>query len=298
MVADAFSELPLWVNVLIFMQQYSMYLYPTILIGGAIGFLRMFTMPLITRTPQELIVMLGPGKAKIIKVTNRYLPFFIYRRGLYWFSQPIEIGHNLVHLYFEGINQPITALDRNGDKEADILAQREFIKQTKSHTVYIPVSMKVFSVNWALILKEVEGEDGTKKHMVKLVPSKELKIKGRAQYRIGFFKRIGIYMATEQVAEGSNASDSLQTLTVQTVMSKLGAAVKGTNFSSVYAAKILKATKKIERDWIMMLTGAFDMRIIIVLMITILAIVAVFLLFKPGDISSLGPAPPGVHLTR
>jgi len=284
------------------MQQYYYVLYPAILGGGGFALLRMFTMPLITRTPHELIIILRPNSYKVIKRVSNNLPYFMFKKGLYWFADPLPLGNNLVHVYFEGVNQPITHLARIDTKEADMLAQREYFNETKSHTVLLPVSMKVFTTNWALILNQIEeghGDEKTISYKLQLLTNKEAGIKGRQQYRGGFFKRLGLYVSTQVAAEGevgNASSEDLQSITVQTVVKRLGGVVRGTNFSSTYGAKILKGVKKLERDWYMLLTGALDMRIIIVLMVMVLAIVAVFLLFKPGDISSLPPPPPGVTL--
>lgn len=286
-------EYPLWFTILVYINlyfgEYWYALFPAMASAIPLILVRMFAFPLLTRNPAELIIIFGPTKARVIKVTSKVLPFFTFKNNLYWFAEPIEVGHNLLHIYVEGVNQPITNLERNPDKEANMLSLREFTKQTTSHNIIIPPSMKSFIRSWVLIVK------GGK---VELKTASEAGVKGKQLYRLGVFKRIGLYMMKEVEVEAENSSSSakelLQTVTVQMIQQKIGNIVKGTNFSSRYAFKILKRARYVEINWINMLTGAFDMRMLLIIGAVIIVFILIFFVFKPGDISSLGPPPAGL----
>jgi hypothetical protein len=265
-------------------------LFPAIGAGGFLIAIKMFTMPLLTRNPAELVIILGPNRATVLKVKQKTLPYFQFRKSLYWFAEPIPVGHNLVHVYFEGVNQPITSLERNKDKISNLIGIRDNDKQIAKHQVIIPPSIKSFTKSWVLVLKN---------NTIELMTSKEAGLKGKQRYKIGVLKRIGIYQTVTQEQTLDNASASahaeLQQITLQTVLQKLGDVVKGGNFNSRYSYKLLRKIRHTEINWIRMLTGAFDWRIIMVIVI-IIAIAA--LMYFLSQQFSPGAPPPGVKLGK
>lgn len=273
-IIDA-SSVPIWFNILIYIQlyfsQYWYVLFPAIFGAIPLVLVRTFAMPLLTRVPHELVIIFSPRRATVLKVVSRYLPYFVHKQRLYWFDEPHQVGNNILHIYFEGVNQPITHLERIPHKESNILSLREYYNQTKSHHIILPPSLKSFGREWALIIN-----DTTKK--VELKTAREAGVKGKQFYKIGLLKRIGVFRVKQIEAQGSNSSASakaeLVTVTVQSIQQKLGDVVKDNNFSSRLAYKIIKKTRKIETDWIMMLTGAMDMKIVIVLLMIVLLGVA------------------------
>lgn len=292
-------EYPIWFTILVYINLYfTQYWYALFPAMGSIiplVLLRTFSFPLLTRNPAELIIIFGPTKAKVIRVTSRVLPFFTYKNNLYWFSEPAQVGHNLLHIYFEGVNQPLTHLERLQGKVGDIISLREFTKQTASHAVILPPSSKSFIRSWVLI---VNGDQ------VELKTTKEAGVKGKQQYKIGIMKRIGLYMmqTVEVEAEGENSSETasqvLQTITAQTIQQKIGNITKGTNFSSRYAFKILKRARHVESNWTKLLLGEFDWRLIIIIVAVIAIFALIFFVFKPGDISSIGPPPASLNVGK
>jgi hypothetical protein len=296
------TVLPFWVQILVTLNLYWIYILPAVLLGGIFGLMRMFTMPLLTRNPHELVIIFGSSKAKVYKVVGRYLPFFLTKKGAYWFSDAAPLGHNLLHVYFEGVNQPVYALKRNVDKESHIMSHRENITQIKGHTVLIPPSMRTFARNWVLIIKYGTPADKDKPApiTVELKTAKSVGL-GKQPYKLGLFKRIGVYQVSQQVAEGANASKQLQTITVQNVIEKVGGNVKGMNFSSSFSGRLIKNVRRVERNWQMLLTGGFDMRVILVMIVMFGIIAMAYLLFLAPNAplspqAQLPPPPPGVKL--
>lgn len=301
--------LPFWFQILVTLNLYWVYILPAVLIGGVFGFLRLFTMPLLTRNPHELVIILGANKAKIYKVVSRHLPFFLTKRGAYWFSEPKALGHNLIHVYFEGINQPVYELKRNPDKESHVMSHRDNIVSIKSHTVIIPPGVSSFTRNWVLVIKSEKvgapvkvGEkmEQAENITIKLVPAKVVGL-GKQPYKIGFFKHIGVYRLTEATAEGANtsASKELQSVTVQTIIEKVGGTAKGMNFSSSFSFRLIRNVRRIERNWQLMLTGGFDPRIILALIIMLGMIAMAYFLFLSPDApfsAKLPPPPPGLNV--
>lgn len=287
-------EYPISTAILIYIQlvftQFWYISFPALVGSIPIILIRTFAFPLLTRNPTELILIFGPNRARVMKVRQRVHPFFSYRNNLYWFDDPIEVGHNLYHIYIEGVNQPLTRLTRNQEKEANIMSLREYDKPL-GHNIMIPPSFDSFIRNWVLIIKPEGGE---------LKPASEVKeVRGKLRYKIGLLKRIGLFIVEPKVqeVEGANASGNAETVltmvTMQMIQQKLGPVTKGTNFSSRYAFKILKRTRYVEINFIKMLTGAFDFRIILIILIIVAAMAGIYFLMPSGDI---GPPPPGVTL--
>jgi len=286
---------PIWFNILVYIQLYFKtywyILYPALIGVAPFVLVRTFSIPLLTRNPAELVLIFGPRKVTVLKVTSHYLPFFVHKQRLYWFTEPLPMGNNLVHIYFEAVNQDVVHLDRLPDKEANILSLREYFKQVSPQHVNIPPSMKTFNKNWVLIVNEPEGK-------VELKTAREAGLKGKQYYQIGILKRIGLYHIVAQEVESTTASSTakpqLITLTVQSVFEKLGDIVKGNNFSSRMAYKIIKRARYLEINWVRLLLGDFDWRLILVILLVIAAIAGIYFLFPQGDLSSLGPPPAGI----
>lgn len=307
MVFDPWSAYPWYIVLMVYIQQYfSQYwyiLFPAMGSSIPMILIKVFAFPLLTRNPAELILIFGSKKVTVLRRTSSYLPYFVHKQRLYWFGEPHEVGNNRLHLYFEGINQSITRLERNQDKEKDMISLREFFKQTSPHNVRIPPSMKSFIRSWVLIIHEDEREITDKDGKAKKVPnvwielktSREMKLPQKQYYTIGVLKRIGIYRVKNQIVEAENASgvakQELVTLTVQAVMEKLGDVVKGTNFSSRLAFKILKRTRDLELHWTQWLLGEFDWRLIMILLLVIVAFVGIFFI---SNSFSPGAPPPGI----
>jgi hypothetical protein len=299
MVFDAWSQYPFWFVILVYIQQYfSQYwyiLFPAMASIIPMLLIKLFAFPLLTRNPAELILIFGPRKVTVLRRISGYLPYFAFKQRMYWFAEPHQVGNNLLHLYFEGLNQPITHLERNQDKEKDIISLREFNKQTASHNIRIPPSLKSFIRSWALIIDETTVVDGKPVISLELVPSRVAKVPQKQSYNIGVLKRIGLYRRMNKVAEGETSSGTanqeLVTLTVQKVQEKLGDVVKGTNFSSRLAWKILKRTRDLELNWVRWLLGEFDWRIIMLALLIIVAFVGIWFI---SNSFSPGPAPAGV----
>lgn len=279
-MADITAGYPLTVVILVYLQlyfsQFWYALFPAMAFGTYFGGMKLFTFPLHTRNPVELVVIFKPSRAIVLKVTDKSLPYFTHKNQLYWFGEPHTVGNNLLHLYFSGVNQPITHLDRVATKESDIITLREFTKQVTGHNIRIPAGRRAFIRNWVLIIKNGE---------VKLQTLKESGLKGRQRYKINVLTRIGLYMTQEIEAESTNTSANarLQSVTIQTIQQKIGDKVRGTNFSSRLAYKIIKRARYVEINWVRLLTGGFDWKIIMFLLLIVIGAVGVYFLYQSSQ---------------
>ena len=97
-------------NILVYLNLYGMYVTPTFALGLYYAIMRIFANPLATTNPHELVIIAAPSRVYVTKVTSRYLPFFTFKKGAYWFADPVSDGHNKYHVYIDGVNQPIPSV--------------------------------------------------------------------------------------------------------------------------------------------------------------------------------------------
>src|ERR1700747_486733 len=117
MVVDVtdISQVPLWLNILVYMTMYQWYLLATILPLTYFVLVRLFGFPLLQRWSQEIVITLYPTKAKFSKLTSQYQPYFAYKTGVYWLANPlhnVDDNPNQIHVYTHAINQPVYAMNR------------------------------------------------------------------------------------------------------------------------------------------------------------------------------------------
>lgn len=278
-------------NILVYLNLYGMYITPTFALGLYYAIMRIFANPLATTNPHELVIIAAPSRVYVTKVTSRYLPFFTFKKGAYWFADPVSDGHNKYHVYIDGVNQPITNLERSETKVNDLITHRDYMKQIKSHNPLLPRRLS-FGKNFALVIDP--SATGNNAELVRVSTPQPFKLR--------LMVRFGIYVKVRQTkeAEGTNESGSntqLVALTTQTILQQIGAVQENTNFSASYAAKILKTVSGLERNWLSFLSGAMDWKIIAVLAIAAVAVVMVFMFgggIGGGDpMAALGPRPTG-----
>jgi hypothetical protein len=280
--------------VFVMLQSWAPVLYAGVAAIAYLVVVRLLAFPLITRNPHELVVLLGANKATIRSVVDKHLPFFTLKKGAYWYGDGLQCEGNTLHVYTENVNQPVHTLKRMPNKEVDVMRYKNTsqwaARQTKPHKVLLPpLTRKVFVRDYVLILKKDTAE---------LVPAKDSGLKGKQPYKIGFFRRLGVYeMAeNEKAVESTNASDVVQSVTVQTVLQKIGNIHQHTNFSSVAALTIINKVRRDDRHLVRRLTGSMDPRLIMaIVMIAGIAAIGLMMwfVFKP-DVSSLPPPPPEI----
>lgn len=296
---------------------------------------RLFAMPLLTRNPHELVLILSPGGTKIFKVKERLLPFFSTKHASYWYSEPLkihvkipvgkqpkvkkvkkqkgkkmtqeewdkqltdlnvqeqkqtqEVAQNrevkdletgsLLHIFVDAVNQPIYDLKRNPNKVMDLTVHRQVRNEVRKHNVLIPPTWS-FGKNWMIV---INGDKAFIERTNKKQP-----------HKVSFLSRVGIYKVDEvKVGESSTSASTttLKTVTVQTIIEEVGGLLHNSNYSASFSRKLIRDIRNYERNWVMILLGLFDWRIIMVLLVAVVIIAAVFLLYKPGDLSGLGPQP-------
>src|SRR6185437_11458887 len=90
MIVDPTTQVPLWANILIYMEMYQYYLLAAILPTIYLVIVRLFGFPLLQRFNQEVVIILYPTKAKFAKLTNNLQPYFNVKTGVYWQSNPLH----------------------------------------------------------------------------------------------------------------------------------------------------------------------------------------------------------------
>lgn len=81
---------PLWLNVIIWMGVFWQYILIGFLPAFYIAITKLFGFPLLQRWPRELVIMLFPNKVKFGKVNEQYESYFKYKKGIYWFDNPLH----------------------------------------------------------------------------------------------------------------------------------------------------------------------------------------------------------------
>jgi hypothetical protein len=286
------NGVPIMTYIFVMLQSWAPVLYAGVAAIAYLVVVRLLAFPLVTRNPHELVVLLGSNKAEVRAVKDKHLPFFTLKRGAYWYGEGVECEGNVIHVYTENINQPVNGLTRIPNKEIDIMRYKTTsqwaARQTKPHKVLLPpLSRKAFIRDYVLVLNEDKAE---------LVPTKESGLKGKMPYKIGFFRRLGVYETIEKEQESTNASDTLQSITVQSILQKVGSVHQHTNYSSVAAKSIIDKVRRDDRHLVRRLTGSMDPRLVMAL-VMIAGIAAIglmmYFVFKP-DVASLGPPPPEI----
>lgn len=198
--------------------------------------------------------------------------------------KPAPVPKNKLHVFVEGVNQPVDQLDRMETKLADLTVHYRPLKQIKRQTVRFPKVSLAFERNWALIVKN-EGYE--------LRPTRE-----KQPHKVNFFVRVGLYIENKaenakSVAESENTSASdLLSVTIQTVKEKVGDTEQNANFSAAFARNILRQVRWMERNWIGLLTGASNMLPLLIMAGAAMAVVVIFLMFPQGP-GAIGPRPAG-----
>ena len=88
------TDVPLWANILIYMEMYQYYLLAAILPTIYLVIVRLFGFPLLQRFNQEVVIILYPTKAKFAKLTNNFQPYFNFKNGVYWQSNALHNVNN------------------------------------------------------------------------------------------------------------------------------------------------------------------------------------------------------------
>ena len=155
---------------------YGYYILVAILPISYYIWLKIFSFPLITRKPHELLLIITPEKLKIKKIKSRLYPFFSFCKGLYWFSDPFEDvdSNNQFHVYIEGVNQSLGDMSKDGtlkrraNKLDELTTNTEKINEISGHGVLLPRNIKVhLHRHYQIILDPIS-------HKLKIIPTRML----------------------------------------------------------------------------------------------------------------------------
>lgn len=248
-------------NILVMMNMYP-WLFASLFVPGTYYvFLKIFSFPLITRKSHEFVIMASPESAKIKKITSRVLPFFNFKKGLYWFSESSEEenGYNKYSIYLEGINQPITEVTRNNNKVHDLTHCYKIPRQVSGHKIVLPTRIKEhLNRHFKLTLNVQTGK-------IRLEPTTE-----RQALRVSFYHTLGIFIESVEVIEQEIELNSGKTkqvqLTTQLMMQQLKATSETSNFSSSYAYDTFREHIGANQNIVGNLSGSLDPKIIVMLL--------------------------------
>lgn len=284
-------------DILVWLNIYGIYVAIAFVPSCYYIWLRIFSFPLITRKSHELILMISPEKIIIKKIVSRELPFFKFRKGLYWFSEPFEDteSSNKFHIFVQGINQELSDIERRDNKLDEIISYTENIKSLSSHKILLPKNIKGHMHRHYMITLEPNG------NFFKLTPTKQ-----RQSHRYSFMHTVGIQIQntieTEdqefedkeneiQVNQSSSNQQVIFTqLTTSTILQKIKYIQSYHNFSSFYAYKLSRKIKRINSNFFLWLMGSIDPRLIIVL-ISVFGAIALVYFGMPLLTPKLGPMP-------
>ncbi len=275
-------------NILVIMNLYPGYFAALFVPATYYIFLKIFTFPLITRKSHEFVIMASPESVKIKKITSRILPFFNFRKGLYWFSESSEEenGYNKYSIYLEGINQPITEVTRNNNKVHDLTHAYKIPRQVSTHKIVLPTRIKEhLNRHFKLTLNAQTGK-------IRLEPTSE-----RQPLRVSFYHTLGIVIETletvpQEIELGGGTNTKQIQLTTQLMMQQLKATSETSNFSSSYAYETFREHVGANQNIVGNLSGAMDPKII-VLLLALMGIggAAFFMMYYSNPTNVLGPIP-------
>lgn len=264
-------------NILIFINLY-WYFMPIIFIPAIYYVcINLFSFPLASNKPHEFVIIAKPEKVSIKKISNRYHPFFQFKKGLYWFGIPCSDvnNYNKYHIYTEGINQNITEIsDRRQGKLDDILQTKLTNKQVVGHKVLILKRIKEhFHQHYAITI------DPDQK-LAAITPTKE-----RQPFKISLFHTLGIYIQEEQEVQeeiesgsGGKLKQYLTAITTETVIKQIKYVQGHAYFSASTAYNLLKRRLKMDFYFMTWIKGSTDPRILAIMILLMAGAAAVVLL--------------------
>lgn len=310
------NNVPIWVNILIYMAMYQWYLLAAILPTVYILIVKLFGFPLLQRWSNEVVIMLYPNKVKFSKITSQFEPYFQTKKGVYWTDkalQPIElkkkfiikkkgkvdemertviIPPNTIHIFTHAINQEVYSMERRDAKVSEIVNGEHLIKRIPSHGIWIMNYFPYhFHRHWLLTI------DTTGTYYL-LEP-----VKQKQQFAVNFFHTLGVVyqQAVEkptneiQLLEEGEGGKVLQiAVTNQYIVSKLKFVQEYPNFSAARFYKIAKRLHRLEKEFYYWVSGSFNPVLLVVLIGAVGAIgLVIYMMHGSGPPTGLGPMPGG-----
>ena len=284
------TPIEIFINILIYLDIYWMYITPSFAIGFYWILLQYFQMPLITNKIHELVLLVSPEKVKVKKVSNRIMPFFQTKNGIYWFDKPCHDVDSLnqMHVYIDEINQPITKMKRRPNKVNDLMTNLFNARQVISHKIIILRNLKKhFHRHWSLVV-----DPNTNMYQLSPVETKQ-------PLKINFWHSIGIYIQEPQEVEVEKEMEAtsgqnlkVKAMTTQTILQELKYIQEHSYYSSSYALNLWKQLVNIEKNYMTWLTGSVDMKVVLAFL-AFMGVCGVALMFFLGydPMANLGEMP-------
>lgn len=244
--------------------------------------LKIFSFPLITRKPHEILLILTPEKLKIKKIKSRLYPFFAFKKGLYWFSDPFEDveSNNQFHVYIEGINQSLGdmsedgTLKRRANKIDELTTNTEKINEVTGHSILLPKNIKAhMHRHYQIVLDPMS-------HKLQITPTKTPQ-----SLRYSFWHTIGfaiqsveqVEQETELESGGQNQQKLILTdLTTQVIINKIKFIQEYKYYSSFSAYTLLRKIRRANLNFVRWVMGSINPMIIVLLIMVFGGIALVY----------------------
>jgi len=279
------DPLEIIINIFIFINLYWYFLIAAFIPGCYYILIKIIAFPLAPNKAHEFIIIAKPEKADIKKVSNRFYPFFNFKKGLYWFSTPCQDldNANTYHIYIEGLNQDVCNMERRDNKLGDLMQTKLVSKQISNHQIKLLKHFKThLHRHWSITL-----EPNLK--IAKLTP-----MTTPQPFRLSLYHTLGIYMQHEQEVEkeieNSSGNTILSAITTESVIQQLTYIQSYSYFSAHSAQQLYKKIKKIDLNFMTWVKGSIDPKLLMMLAILGMGVALVFLvsiMMKPD----LGPMP-------
>lgn len=277
----------LFMDILVYLNIYGIYLLVAFFPATYYIWIKIFSFPLVTRKAHELLLVATPEKIHIKKIKSRLQPFFSFRKGLYWFSEPLDDidSKNQYHVYIEGINQALSDMERRPNKMDELTTFTEKLNEVTSHSIKFPTKLKLhMHRHWLITLEPIL-------HKLKLEPVKE-----RQSLRFSFYHTVGIQIQSQIESEEELESDAgsnkvmLTNLTSQTIIKKIKYIQEYSYFSSSYAFSLLRKIRRANMNFSRWVIGGIDPKLLLILIIMFGSIAMIYFLI-PMMTPKLGEMP-------
>ena len=236
--------------------------------------LKIFSFPLITRKPHELLLIITPEKLKIKKIKSRLYPFFTFCKGLYWFSDPFEDveSNNQFHVYIEGVNQSLGDMSKDGtlkrrsNKIDELTTNTEKINEIKGHGVLLPRNIKGhLHRHYKIILDPIA-------HKLQIFPTDKTQ-----SLNYSFWHTIGFAIQTEEPTEHQETEVEMESggqikqkllltdLTTQIIINKIKFIQEYKYYSSFSAYTLLRKIRRANTNFVRWVLGSMNPMILLLL---------------------------------
>lgn len=269
-------------DLLVYLNIYGIYILVAFVPATYYIWLKIFSFPLITRRSHELLLIITPEKLVIKKIKSRLYPFFAFRKGLYWFSDPFEDvnSNNQFHVYIEGVNQSLGDMEEDGtlkrrkNKIDEITSNTEKINEITGHSVKIPKNIKGhMHRHYQIVLDPMT-------HKLQIFPTDTPQsLKYSFYHSVGF--TIQSQVETHDEIEMETASPGKQKLiltdlTTQVIINKIKYIQEYKYYSSFSAYNLIRKIRRANLNFVRWTLGSMDPRLLILLIAVLGSIALVY----------------------